>query len=262
MRTLGRFAFAVVAVVVVSGCSKGGSQSGPLGGGSASTFPVYSPSTVTVVGKYDDSQEVTTLGSSFFGTGPDEAYPYVGTQELIKTSASLDDLEAWLKQLVQSPPQGLVPSTNTVDRTTDGQNGSPAPNESIAPSPAATTYAVNAPFVDSFKVFGLVPSSFWTKDRGRVVMLIVLDPKQVADHLGATMSIFDEYEKMPALLRGGLDATVKKQAGFSVSDLLNTNTPMGMIVYAARNWKNEDTRAIILVDATRAANPLPTPHNT
>ena len=111
-------------------------------------------------------------------------------------------------------------------------------------------------------MFGLVPFAFWSKDRGRVVMIIIMDPKQVADHLGATLDVLDQYEKMPAFLRGGIDATMKKQAGFSASDLMNTNTPMGMIVFATRNWKTEDSRAIILVDAQRGPNDLPTPHNT
>jgi hypothetical protein len=93
-------------------------------------------------------------------------------------------------------------------------------------------------------------------------MLIVFDPKKVADHLGPAMEVLDQYDKVPAFMRGALDETIKKQVGLSVSDLTSPNTPMGMIVYAARNWRNEDTRAIILVDATRQTYALPTPHNT
>jgi hypothetical protein len=208
---------------------------------------------VTSVGKYDDSAEVMKLGSSFFGTGDDAYKPYIRTQELIQTSASLDDLATWMKKLVQSPPQDLFASEGTQSRAANLEvNGSPAPRGST----------VNEPFADSFKIFGLVPYAFWSKDRGRVVMLIIFDPKKVADHLGPTMDVLDQYDKMPALLRGGIDATIKKQVGFSVSDLMDTNTPMGMIVYAARNWRNQDARAIILVDALRGPNSLPTPHNT
>lgn len=252
MRTSGRFAIcALVVTAFLAGCSKGSQGGGPLGN-QPSTFPVYSPSSVSSVGKYDDSEAITKLGSGFFGTGADEYKPYIGTQELIKTSASLDELDAWLKKLVQSPPQNLSPS----ERTVATELGTQSPG----PSPSAT--AESDRWADTYKLFGLVPSAFWSKDRGRVVMLIVFDPKKVADHMGPTMDLLDQYEKMPGIIRGGIDATIKKQVGFSVSDLMNTNTPMGMIVYAARNWKNDNTRAIILVDALRGPNALPTPHNT
>jgi hypothetical protein len=316
MKIFARSAFCFIALAaLIAGCSKGGGVGGILGGNQpASDFPVYTPSTVVTSGKYDDSAEITTLGSNFFGGNGDDKYkPYIGVQELIKTSATLDQLNAWLVQIVQSPPPNLYPSQNTVARVL----ASPAPEESGAPaaaasgdppapaasgdspapatsgdspapvassdsatpaastvttapaptdsaSPAASgapeTLPIEDPFVDSFKAFGLVPAGFWSKDRGRVVMIIILDPKQVADHLGSTMQLMDQYDKLPPFLRSGIDAAVKKQSGFAISDLMNTNTPMGMIVYAARNYKNEDSRVIILVDALRQANTLPTPH--
>jgi hypothetical protein len=253
MMSSARFTFLLIVVAAIAaGCSK---QGGGVNGGNqpTSSFPAYSPSTVVTVGKYDDSAEVTNFGSNFFdNSGPDEYKPFMGVQELIKTSATLDDLNAWLQKLVQSPPQDLSATDNTAARES---TSSPAPDSSSSPGPG-----VNQQFVDMLKVFGLVPSEFWSKDRGRVVMLIIMDPKRVADHLGPTLAVLDQYDKMPGFMRGGIDATVKKQTGISISDLMNTNTPMGMIVYAARTYKTEDTRVIILVDAQRQPNTLPTPH--
>jgi hypothetical protein len=233
---------AMIVAVLLGACSKSGSQGGLIGGQTQSTFPLYSPSTVATVGKYDDSEEVTKLGSSFFGTGPDAYKPFIGAQELIKTGASLEQLDAWLVAITKSPPQDL--SAN--DGAAQAPNGSAKDN----------------PFRVSLKVFGLVPSEFWSKDRGRVVTLIIFDPKKVADHMGPALEVLDQYDKVPGMLRGALDATLKKQVGLSVSDLTDTGTPMGMIVYAARNWKGEDTRAIVLIDATRQPYTLPTPHGT
>ena len=322
MKIFARFAFCSIAIAsLIAGCSKGGG--GVLGvNQQTSDFPLYTPSTVVVSGKYDDSVEITNLGSNFFGTGEDAYKPYIGVQELIKTSASLDELDAWLVKTVQSPPPDLYPSKNTIEHvlaspgptdsgappaassdasnapnasgdppaqtasgdppaaTTSGDSPAPAASSDSA-TPAASTVAtapapadsvspaasgapessdVEDPFVGSFKAFGLVPAGFWSKDRGRAVMVIIMDPKQVADHLGPTIQLMDQYDKLPPFLRGGLDATIKKQTGIAISDLMNTNTPMGMIVYAARNYRNEDTRVIILVDALRQANALPTPH--
>lgn len=241
MRTFSRLAAcAIITTAFIAGCSKGGSQGGPTGAQTQSTFPLYSPSTVTTVGKYDDSEEVTKLGSSFFGEGPDAYKPFIGSQELIKSSASLEQLDAWLVALMKSHPQALYAS-----QTAEQQ----------------TSAAKDNPFRDALRVFGLVPSEFWSKDRGRVVTLIIFDPKKVADHMGPTMAVLDQYDKVPVVFRGALDATLKKQVGLSVSDLTNTSTPMGMIVYAARNWKDEDTRAIVLIDATRQPYTLPTPHD-
>jgi hypothetical protein len=256
MKRLDLFVLCVVfSVALVTGCSKS-SQGGPSGGQALSTFPVYSPSTVATVGKYDDSNEVTKLGSSWFETGATANHPFIGTQELLKTSASIDDLDAWLVKLDQSPPTDFTPN----ETPEQGTSAAPATGQPATPEPSPSP--TENPIRDSLKIFGLVPSEYWSKDRGRVVMLIVFDPKKVADHLGPTMEVLDQYDKVPAFMRGALDETIKKQAGLSVSDLTSPNTPMGMIVYAARNWRNEDTRAIILVDATRQTYTLPTPHNT
>jgi hypothetical protein len=274
MRTFFRFAayFVAASLVLVACAKQGGSQGGGLFGGNnapQSTFPLISPNTVVTTGTYDDSPEIEKLGSGMFGTGGDEYKPYIGSQELIKTSASLDDLRKWLHQLVQTPPQDLVPTANTVQRDKDSsQAASPAPAETGSPSASAspasgqTATPMEDPFANTFQTFGLVPIGFYSKDRGRVVLVMVMDPKAVADHLGPTMDLMDQYEKLPALMRGGIDDLIKKNTGMSISDLMNTNTPMGMIVYAARNYKNEDTRAIVLVDALRQPNPLPTPHAT
>ena len=252
MNSLRRYAsVAALASVLIAGCGKSGSVgSAPGGSQPSSTFPVYTPSTIASVAKYDDSAEVTQLGSSFFGEGQYAAYPFIGTQELIKTNASIDQLEAWVGQLVKSPPQDLTPG-----------NGAPV-GPAVAPSNAtpSTDHHLNQPFADALTTFGLVPAEFWSKDGTRAVMIIVLDPKRVADRVGATFGVIDMWEKMPGPLRAGLDQTIKKQVGFSASDLTNTATPLGMIVYAARNWKDADARAIILVDANRQPNPLPTPH--
>jgi hypothetical protein len=305
MKISARFAFcSIVLAALVVGCSKQGGG-GILGGNQpTSDFPMYAPSTVVASGKYDDSAEITNLGSNFFGTGADEYKPYIGVQELIKTSATMDELDAWLRKTVQSPPTDLYPSQNTIAHvlaspapaesgaptpltsgdpatptasgdataasatsesatpTAGGESPAPASIESASPaaSGAPEPAAVEDPFAGSFKAFGLVPAGFWSKDRGRAVMIIIMDPKQVAAHLGPTMDLMDQYDKMPPFLRGGIDAAVKKQSGVSISDLMNTNTPIGMIVYAARHFKNEDSRAIILVDALRQPNALPTPH--
>ena len=253
----------VAAIALVAGCAKRGpSQGGLPGGQQLSSFAVYSPSAVVSAGTYDDTEEIEKLGSNFFGTGPDSYKPYIGVQELIKTSATLDDLDAWLKKTVQSPPADLIPSSNTVERyanaSAPGASNAPVATPSAAPAPTG----MEDPFVNSFKMFGLLPAGFYSRDRGRAVMIVVLDPKQVAEHMGPTIQLLDQYDKLPTFLRGGIDQTVKKQAGFSVSDLMNTNTPMGMIVYAARNFKDRNTRVIVLVDALRQPNAVPTPHET
>ncbi|HEY7982497.1 MAG TPA: hypothetical protein VID19_13575 [Candidatus Eremiobacteraceae bacterium] len=232
----------LIIAMLLAGCSKGVSQGGSPPGQPQSTFPVYSPSTVFTVGKYDDSIDVTKFGSSFFGEGPDTYKPFIGSQELIKTGASMEQLDTWLVALLKSPPQDLAPDQAAVQ----------------APSSAAK----DNPFRVSLKMFGLVPSEYWAKDRSRVVTLIVFDPKKVADHMGPAIEVLDQYDKVPAIFRGALDATLKKQVGLSVSDLTDPSTPMGMIVYAARNWRSEDTRAIVLIDAARQNYTLPTPHDT
>ena len=122
---------AVFSVALATGCSKS-SQSGPSGGQALSTFPVYSPSTVATVGKYDDSNEVTKLGSSWFETGATANHPFIGTQELLKTSASIDDLDAWLVKLDQSPPADFTPK----ETPEQGTSAAPANGQPATPEPS------------------------------------------------------------------------------------------------------------------------------
>jgi hypothetical protein len=247
----------VLALSIITGCSKGSQGSNapgaPGGGQPASTFPVYAPNTMVTAGKYDDSLEVTRFGSSFFGSGPTAAYPYVGTQELLTTSASLSDLEAWVKKLNQSPPPGFLPGQGLTDQ--EQGVATPAPGASGMQEPSGQ-------FLSVVNSWGLVPYSFWNKEHNHVVMMFLLEPKALAGHMGPTLALIDEWNQVPPIVRSGIDATLKKQAGLSASDLMDPSTPMGMITYVARTYKDKDTRAIVLIDATRQPNPLPTPHNT
>ena len=247
-----RLAVCALALTIVAGCAKSGPPRGGVAGNQpVSTFPLYQPSTITASSKYDDSLEVTRFGSSFFSSGPTAAYPYVGTQELAKTSANLTDLEAWTKKLAQSPPEGFRVGQGLTDQDQGTANSAP-------PSPGQS----NSPWLAIVNDWGLVPYIFWNKERDHVILMYLIDPKALANHMGPTLPLIDEWEKMPALVRSGIDATLKKQVGLSASDLIDPTTPIGMMTYVARNWKDQDTRAIILIDATRQPNPLPTPHNT
>jgi len=190
-----------------------------------SDFALYQPSTIVGVAQFDTgalikSVQASEAGKSNSSTPPP---PYHGTEVVATTPASLDQLRSWLGKREAAPPTGLKVKGSQSDESR-AQMG---------------------------RGMGFFGTLFSTQDDRREVSVILMDPKIAHDHLGVALDLIDKYQSLPAPLRAGVDAEAKRAVGFTVSDMLDPASPVGMVVSALKNLPKTNQRAIILVDMTK-----------
>lgn len=220
----------VIAALIVTGCSKqstnlaGGGNNAPLG--NPSDFPLYQPSKVVSVAPIDTGRLIDAMMRSEVrksmrkGETPPPAFR--GSEVLASTSAPLTELRNWVKQLSSAPPKGLA-----LDKRSSKAN------------------ETQRRFMEDYGYDG---AAFQSRDGKREVAVIVFDPKRVHDKLGMVFDLIDKYHALPGALRGGFDEQAKKQVGFSISDMLDKGSPVGLVVSATKELSTTGERAIVLVD--------------
>ena len=86
-----------------------------------------------------------------------------------------------------------------------------------------------------------------TRGAPRSVYVFVADPKVIRAEMGFAFDLIDSYAKVPSMLRGPIDDQAKQQLGYSITELLDPNSPVGAVVAAVKELK-ADRRAILLID--------------
>ncbi len=224
-----------VLAVIVAGCSKQSSESkGPTSGpvsnavSNPSDFPLYRPSKVVSVAPFDTGKLIDAMIHSEAGKsmrpGETPPPPVLGSEVLAATPATLAELRSWVKQLASSPPKGLVLQKESVQHDESARQ-----------------------FMDTFGYDGL---AFHSSDNKRGVAVLVLDPKKVHEKLGVVFDLIDKYQALPAALRTSIDEQAKKQVGFTVTDMLDKSSPLGLVITATKELSSTNERAIVLIDGS------------
>jgi hypothetical protein len=145
---------------------------------------------------------------------------------IAKTPASLQQLGDWIKGLSQTPPAGysVTSSGSSVD----------------AARRRAAEYGVD------FQTFTHEQDG---KTHGTLVLAI--DPQTFDTHAGSALSMLDRYSLLPQSMRDAIDAQVRSRTGYSVSDMLNPETPIGAAVSAVKQLRDSGERGVVVVDAQR-----------
>jgi hypothetical protein len=220
--------FAVFALLALSmaaiGCAKNSSgvpgSSGMAPVHNPVDFPVYPNSIAVGAASFDQAEMVRTIKKN----NPNQdtqMTPYKGDEVLLRTPASLSQLESWLGKLRASPPQRLIVETGD---SSDAQ----ITNE-----------------------WGAQGMTLRTPDKGREVFVLVMDPKKVYEKIGPAIDWIDKYQNLPPMLRGGIESQIKKQLGISVSEMLDKSNPVGMTLWGVKELHNSGQRAIVLLDAVK-----------
>ena len=71
------------------------------------------------------------------------------------------------------------------------------------------------------------------------------------EKLGPALDAADKYAALPGMLRDPIDQQMKKQLGYTVGEMLDRHSPIGMI-FATLKTMRPDRRAIVLIDETKA----------
>ena len=87
------------------------------------------------------------------------------------------------------------------------------------------------------------------KRHGVVVMAV--DPQLLDDKAGPLLGLIGRLKYMPKMLRDPLDAQVRRQTGFSLTDATNPDTPVGAAVAALDQLRDFGGRGIVLIDAVK-----------
>ncbi|MEA2719824.1 MAG: hypothetical protein QOJ39_1688 [Candidatus Eremiobacteraeota bacterium] len=187
-----------------------------------SAFPLYPDSTVVTVVPVDSAQIFAAIRAS----DPHADLPrnYRGHEVIAETSASMAQLEAWIRRLKSSPPHGLRDTSHkTSSRSHDGG-------------------------VDMDSDSG---ATFDSAAGDRTVFVFTADPRKIRQQMGPAFVLFDSYAAVPGMLRAPIDEQSKKQFGYSVTEMLDANSPVGAAIATVKRLQDKDRRAILLIDESK-----------
>ncbi len=83
------------------------------------------------------------------------------------------------------------------------------------------------------------------------VVAIVVDPQTLDEKAGPMLGLIGRIKNMPPMLRDPLDAQVRKQTGFSLTEAANPDTPLGAVIGSLGQLRDFGGRGIVLVDAVK-----------
>jgi len=224
--------YTAVVLAALTACSHGSTASpGPSAASSATPaanpvdFPLYHASAVIATRDWHATVDTATARNerSVYGQG---AGAYVGHEVIAQTSATLPQLEAWLDAFDRTPPLGY-------------------------------RVAVKGSALDEARLraqsIGLAFGSFEKPIDGKrhTVVVIAIDPAQLDAKAGSFISLIGDYKMLPSAFRGPIDAQAKARTGFTVSEALDPNTPLGAALGALSKLRASGDRGIVLLDASK-----------
>jgi len=226
-----KFRYAAVVLAVLTACSHGSTTtSGSSPSSETATtnpvdFPLYAGSAVVATRDWHATVGATTAQNqrSIYGQG---AGSYAGHEVIAQTSATLPQLESWIDTIDRMPPLGY-------------------------------TVALKGSALDEARLranaLGLAFGSFEKPIAGKrhTVVVIVIDPAQLDAKAGSFISLIGKYKMLPAVFRDPIDAQAKARTGFTVSEALDPNTPIGAALGALSTLRSSGQRGIVLLDASK-----------
>jgi hypothetical protein len=228
--------FALIAVVLLAACShatQSTSQSASeTSGGSpapaasnTTDFPLYDGSSVISARAFTQtiSNSTASAGKGVFSQG---AGTYSGHEVIAHTTASIDQLRSWLDGLEKTPPSGYEPAA-TGSGVADARNRAQAAGIDF----------------DAFqKTVG---------GKRHALVVLAIDPEMLQKKAGPMLGFINRYRMLPQSLRDPIDAQAKSRTGFTITEALSPDTPLGAALGALDVLKTSGDRGLVLIDATK-----------
>ena len=225
--------YAAIVLAALTACSHGSSttasSSQPATPAPAATnpvdFPLYPASSVLSTREWQAHVDSATANGqhSLYGQG---AGTYTGHEVIAQTAATLAQLSGWIDGLNSHPPAGF----------------------SVALSGSAFEEArLRA------KSIGLAFGSYEKPIDGKrhTVVVIAIDPARLDEKAGSILSLISKYKMLPQAFRDPLDAQAKARTGFTISEALDPNTPIGAALGALSTLRDSGQRGVVLLDASK-----------
>jgi len=220
--------YVAVLVAALTACASGGHGAG--GGPSSApsnpiAFPLFDGAAVLSSRHWRRtiSAQPGATDRTVFAQG---AGTYDGHDVVAGTQAMMPALETWLGDLAANPPPGYTVALtgNTID--------------------TVRTHTRDLGF--DFQAFTDTENG---KRHGVVVMAV--DPETLDEKAGPMLGLIGRIKYMPKMLRDPLDAQVRRQTGFSLTDASNPDTPIGAAISALTQLRDFGGRGIVLIDAVK-----------
>lgn len=225
---------ALAAVLTLAACSGNSGTAGSRAGASAAPaaaptnptdFPLYPDSRIVAVKDFTQKVDESTMkaaGSAFSqGSGT-----YVGHQTIVKTSATMAQLSAWLTTTSEAPPQGYS-----------------VPSQGVTLAEARANAAT----------FGIDFAPFVKDENGTRIgfLVIAMDPQILNRKLGPAIGLLEQFHSMPEMLRGPIDKQVQARIGITATQALDPASPLSAALAAYEDVKSSNERAIVVMDAVK-----------
>jgi hypothetical protein len=158
-----------------------------------------------------------------FGQG---AGTYNGHEVIAHTPASMQQLREWLDGMTKNPPSGY-------ETAVTGSGVEEARNRAQAAG------------LD----FNAFQKSVNGKHHGIVV--VAVDPELLQAKAGVMLGFISKYKMLPQSLRDPIDAQAKERTGFTITEALSPDTPLGAALGALDELRASGDRGVVLIDATK-----------
>ena len=185
-------------------------------------FPLYSGSKILVSKGF---KQVVNGSNTSNGLLAEGSGTYTGNEVIASAPAAFPALQTWLHNTYAKPPAGFRQATNK-----DLNSGS-----------------------DTALSLGVDGRGFQSTKNGKpsTLLVVVMDPSKFNARLGPALALVRRYRDMPQFMRGPIDDRVKQQTGFSISEMLQPESPAGLALDAMNEFSHNNQRAILMIDAQK-----------
>lgn len=219
----------VVTLAVLAACSNNAgttSRATPAPSPTNATgFPLADDSTVLTARDWQEtvSAEVAKNAQGVFGGGPGK---YAGHETIARSTKSMPELESWLRDVQKTPPAGYAVALR--GNRADEARG-------------------------RMRDMGIDFAAFKRDVNGKRhdVVVVALDPSTIDTKAGTMIGLIGKYKMLPQGLRDPIDAQAKRQTGFTISEALSTDTPIGAALDAFDKLRASGERGIVVLDAAK-----------
>jgi hypothetical protein len=201
-------------VLLTAGCSQSAQSTSSSPSPQVSNslgFPLYADSTVIVARTWRQAAGSRTLQ---------------GKEVIAESTASLDQLSAWLDQISTNPPSGY-----SVAASGSGVDSAHRRSKALGVDFQVLTHDVDG--------------------TPRALIVVVLDPALFERKAGPVLDLIDKYSMLPQSFRDPIDQQAKERMGFTIGQVLDPSQPIGAALAAARALRDSGQRGEVLVDAAK-----------
>jgi hypothetical protein len=215
----------IALLALVGGCAQSGQSNAQASGQPVATgaqapvaeatnptgFPLYQNSTVMSAHPFTEKAGSQTVS---------------GTEVIAQNPATIQELGEWIKGLSTTPPAGYAVAAS----------GTSLEAGRVKARSVGVEFQVFTHEVDGKK---------------RAMVVLAVDPKTFDAKAGNMLAYIGKFKMLPQSFKDTIDAQAKARTGYTVSDMLDPNTPIGAALAAVNTLNDSGNRGVVLIDGAK-----------